>query len=259
MTAKVYQSFRRFVITLGRLDAAHELTELALREFSASLKGTSDFSEDVAKMANRHGLHVRVDSPSGSFRTVALSGIASAHACYEAFLLEFCSEVGVLRSLEIDLGKTPKGVSKHDYFITCLKKAELYNTSVESDLLNTVVELTRLIRNEQAHKGRTPPKRIEELRTRLCDHTDWTEIFGDRRRPSEFSNIGFEDFLLFTHSVRRMAEFWCQLLLPTCSSIANHPDVVEFISKEGRTKLPQFLRGRFALDPSTSKEVCSLV
>lgn len=259
MNAKVYRSFRSLITTLGRLDGAHELAELGLRQLAGSFKNSSDFSSDVSSLAHHHGLHVRVDSPQDAHRVIALSGIASAHACYDVFLLEFCSELRELRSLEIDFGRIPDGVAKHDYFATCLQNARLLNKSSEFVALDMLMELLRLTRNEQAHKGRTLPKRFSEILTRLANCKNWNDVFEDRSRPSSFSDIGYNDFLLFTHAVRRMAEFWCNLLPPASTAIAQHPDVKAFIAEQGPQKLPQFLRDRFALDPLSSTEVCSLL
>jgi hypothetical protein len=257
VTPKVYRSFRSFITTLGRLDGAHELAELGLRQLAKSLQSSSDFSGDVASFAHDHGLHVRVESPQDAHRVVALSGISSAHACYEVFLLEFSSELRELRSIEIDLGRLPDGVAKHDHFATCLRNARLLSKSPEFAVLDLLMELVRLTRNEQAHKGRALPKRFSEILTRLANCSDWSAVFEGRGRPSPFTELGYSDFLLFTHAVRRMAEFWCSLLLPSLQEIAQHSDIRAFIAEQGSQKLPQFLRDRFALDPLSSADVCS--
>ncbi|WP_265595212.1 hypothetical protein [Verrucomicrobium sp. BvORR106] len=208
-------------------------------------------------MAHDHGLHVRVESPQDAHRVVALSGISSAHACYEVFLLEFSSELRELRSIDVDFGRLPDGVAKHDHFATCLRNAQLLSKSPEFAVLDLLVELVRLTRNEQAHKGRALPKRFSEILTRLANCSNWDTVFEGRCRPSPFADLGYDDFLLFTHAVRRMAEFWCKLLLPSPQDIALHSDIRAFIAEQGSQKLPQFLRDRFALDPSSAEDVCS--
>jgi hypothetical protein len=261
MTAKVFKAYREFKVTLGRLDAAHELSELALRHLAETING-SNFEETVALLAARHGLHVRLDSPQGAYRAIAMAAISAAHACYESFLLDFCSELRELTDIEVDLGKRKKGVAKHDHFVTCLRAAGRLPKSVEFKVLDTMMELIRLTRNEQAHKGRESPKRIDELRRQLVASQHWSVAFGNRLRPSDFSAIGYRDFLLFTYAVRRMAELLSLQLLPSEHRIAHHPEVVAFRSRSEAPSAPRlklFLQDRFALDPFTAERVLSLL
>lgn len=259
MTGKIYQSFRRLLVTLGRLDAAHELAELAMRHLSEGLCSGVDFEVAIGELALKHELHVRVKSSEAAHRIIAMSGIASAHACYEAFLSDLVEELRCLSSLEIDFSSLEDGITKHDHFVTCLRRARVLPKSSRLDLLELVIKLGRLIRNEQAHTGQSLPKRIQELRTQIHAASYWDEVFSHRDRPSSFDALGFEDFLLHTQAVRLTAEHFCLCLLPSYEAIAAHPEVAGFIERKGSEKLGNFLRDRFALAPADAIRVCSLV
>ncbi len=256
MTAKVYSSFRILKISLGRLDGAHELAHLGLLNLKSSKPETcQDFSTYVGEIAKTHNLHVRVKSPEEAFRVVALSGIASAHACYNEFLRGFCQEIRDFKKINIDLDRNPQGESKHKFVVDELSKNKDINKTSKFELLNLLMELLRLVRNAEAHKGSPSTNKFSNLLKRVVDCEDWCSVFNSRNKPSSFKDIEYADFLLYTHAVRCMAEYWCLEVLPSATEIAQHPDLINFIKTSKVKKLPQFLRGRFALDPDDSNEV----
>ena len=259
MTAKVYKSYRDFKRTLGRLDAAHELAELALLHLVQTTEEPGAFSSTVSRLSKTHGLHFQMADPSLAFRAITLAGIASSHACYESFLIEFCVEIKELRGVDLDVGKRKKGVARHDHIISGLKTAGILQKSAEFDLLNLLMEMFRLVRNEQAHTGRETPTRISEIRRKLVSFADWPQVFPDRAHPSEFEHLSHKDFLLFTHAARRMAELIALDARPSIQLLAQHPEVLSFYRQAGCKALKQFLRDKFALDPADSADLISFL
>lgn len=258
MTAKVFRSFRELKFTLGRLDAAHELTELALRHLDDSAPSPAKYEDYVFQLAVRFGLHVRPHSSREAHRVVVLSGIATVHACYEEFLISLASELLQFDGVDLQLALKGEGVSKHEHVVATLKKARLLLAGDKFGVLDQVMHLLRLIRNSQAHRGREAPKRIEDLRAHLHASPHWQQVFPHRAPPCDYDSLGFSDFLLFTQGARDTAEFLARLLLPSPQAIANHKDFKGYIGSGGIVtdgERLRYLADRFALDETAARAV----
>jgi hypothetical protein len=258
MTAKVFRSFRDLKLTLGRLDAAHELAELALLRLDDEVPSPVDYEQYVFQLSQRFGLHVRPQSSTEAHRVVALSGIATAHSCYEEFLTSLAADLIEFGGPDLQLGLRDADTSKHDHVVKQLKRGHLLNSTDAFIVLDRTMVLHRLIRNSQAHRGREIPRRIAELTNQLRSLNTWPQAFPRRQPPNDFFELCFDDFLLFTQASRDMAEHLAFGLRPTHQALSAHPDFVRFShSGDGVTdgKRILFLADRFSLDESDARDV----
>lgn len=257
LSPKVYQSYRTLKKELGRLDAAVELSELGLRCLTESASNTTTFTDLVGAASSRHGLHVKVSDAGEAHRVLALSGIANAHSAYELFLGDIANEAVLMIGVDIDMGKRPQDISKHDYFMGRIRQLGYKHVSEEYTLLEKVLTYFRFVRVNHIHKGFDGLRQIEVCRKRIASSDGWENVFPNRRKPPAFEKLGFEDFLVFTQAVRLTAKHIAQLLVPGDDGILKHQDFIAFRkdNESNPTRLRLFLRDRFALDDATSVRI----
>ena len=260
MTAKVYKTYRDLKTTLGQLDATHELAELGLRYIVKAAADAESFESFTATSSESFELNVRLKSPKAASRVLALSGITTVHGCYESFITAFVAELAEFNFKHIDAAKKPKDISKHDYFLTELRRGSDALRGPQFELLGYTVDHFRLVRNAHVHRSCDKISEMERLRKKMANSGEWSSVFNRRPYPSHFDDVCYPDFLLHTHAARLLAKRIAESHLPTPELILKHPDTLVYRqSQPGKShvKLGFYLRDRFALDPESIATILS--
>jgi hypothetical protein len=218
MTTFRFMAYRDFKRTLGKVNAAVECAELAVRRFLQDVDRSGNPTAFVQAVSAE--LNVRVDHLDAPLLRglIAQLHIASVHQEFECFLTTMARELRG-KAIEPDrrdsllkatlkqlLGGYEKGLKEVGRF------------EVE------VAEYYRLVRNGFAHEGAdgAPKTDVARLRELVKQQGD---SFSRLNAPHSFGAVDFDDFVLFTRVVKRLAEKLCQAVRPT------DDEIVEMIEK----------------------------
>jgi hypothetical protein len=218
MTTFRFIAFRDFKRTLGKMNAAVECAELAMRRLLRDVEQSNNRAEFVQAVSKE--FNVRVDSLDASLLKglIAQFHIATVHQEFEGFLTSLARELrgkaikpdegdsllkGTLKQL---LGGFEEGQNKIGRF------------EVE------IAEYYRLVRNGFAHDGAdgAVKKNVTRLRSLVKEQG---VTFSRMNSPNTFESVEFDDFILFTRVVKKLAEKLSQAVRPSDA------DIVEMVRK----------------------------
>jgi len=218
MTTFRFMAYRDFKRTLGKMNAAVECAELAVRRFLQDARCSDNPTAFVQAVSAE--LNVRVDHLDASLLRGLISQlhITSVHQEFEYFLTSMARELRG-KSIEPDKGDSLlKGTLKQ--LLGGYEKAlkEVGRCEVE------VAEYYRLVRNSFAHEGSDGARKVDVTRLRELVKQEG-DSFSRLNAPHSFGAVDFDDFVLFTRIVKRLAEKLCQAVRPT------NDEIVEMIRK----------------------------
>ena len=221
----LFPCFRQLKRQLGELDAVCECIELAVRELVTQEEAMLDGKLFVSQLSEKHGVRVnRMDAPLLRGHAVHLY-LVSVHQGLEDFLLALKRE---------HPSSSSWNMAGDDDRLTRTARAVGLAPTLAFDLCQHYRE----VRNAFVHSGaRASLRDRDDLRGRVASDTSLASL----KAPSTFSSVSFDDFVLFTRSVKAVAKELCEAARPCDATLTKL--AVSHARKTG-------LQGRLAQNPS---------
>ena len=242
-----FVAYRDFKLTLGKINAVVEAAELATRKFIQEAERSPNLNSYIQQLSGELGVRVDTLDLVKLRQLMAQFYIVSIHQQFEIFLDNFKKE-----------HPDAKWKKKDEYGVlenVLRSLPESYDTNVRSvgRLEFQLAEFYRRVRNNFAHAdtGEKLNADVEKLRSQV-------KAKGDRcsrlNAPNVYASISFDDFVLFSRTVKEIAVRLCIVARPTNASIVlmldklneNKHTSVDFTSLRGRHRDPR--RQRNALE-----------
>jgi hypothetical protein len=203
-----FPCYRDLKQKLGEFDALCECIELATRDLIEHASAAPDQHAYVSGLSRLHGIRVnRVDVPALRPH-VARMYILAVYQCLEDFLIG-------LRE-EHPQGKQ-WGMDYYDDRLTKIGRAVGFNHTLAFD----VCQHYRVIRNATMHpsardKLRANAVAVKALRDRVAQNSSLSTLDA----PNSYDAASFDDFVLFTRSIKTLAEELCAAARPSDDELA---------------------------------------
>lgn len=195
---------------LGEYDAIVEFTEVAIRDFIKQVPN-GDFNKYLEKKSAEHGIRVNSVKEEMFRSRISQSYILSVFQTFELYLRKLKNEYGDLYNLKIVLADTSDSLLKKT--MQKISNSKRINQEIGESRIETF-EYYRAIRNKYAHEyiddkkmGRAFSK-ITEFKTNI------EKNYPDLNAPNLWTEIGFDDFILFTRTVKDIARGIAVLVEP---------------------------------------------
>jgi hypothetical protein len=207
-----FVAYRDFKQTLGKINAAVECAEIATRKFIYEAEHAPNRDEFVQRVSSE--FNVRVDTLDVALlqQQIAQLHIASVHQEFESFLKDMTRELRgelIQRVQDESLLKSTL-VSLFGGYEKAVKAVGRFEVEV--------AEYYRLVRNSFAHAGAegAVKKDVNALR-QLVGRQEAS--FSKLNAPKKYSDVEFDDFILFTRAVKQLANNLCLAARPADQEI----------------------------------------
>ena len=217
-----YLAFKQLKHTLGQSDAAGEMMALAIRLLVNDLKEHTDKAVRLKELYD--GLGIKVDKFDESellARTYQLQ-ILAVYEQAEEFLKALKRECPHC----ISWSPQADGEDKLSWFWKNLSSSQKQNE--QAKVWKSVCEYYRCVRNEFLHSLGND-KRLENMACELRAEIKLQPELQRLKAPSIYSEIGFDDFILFSRVVKLLSEWLGNCLRPSDEDIA---EMLQIIYKE---------------------------
>lgn len=193
---------------LGQIDAAAECLELAIREFIGLSKSFSDPSNFIQALSQKHGIRVDVFDLDRFVQHAAALRLIGVTQAFEVFLSSFIEDhprVGSRKDRQ-------KGETLLDFVVRKLGLTAEVRRSLKTGLEYRLYNYYRLTRNDIAHEALEqaaptgPSQSLPELRAASSSNSEYARLSA----PNELPKLTFDDYVLFTRSVKNLAAQLCQ-------------------------------------------------
>ena len=224
-----YPCYRHLKKRLGEADAAAQFAEIAVRELSGQLRNASDPKAVLRSMSTKH--KVKTDYVD---LTVAHRQLSSLHIV--AVIGEFEQFLEDLRDSHPDGARWTYGPKSHaegepetrkkdrkeQLLVRIIRNlsASIPDARIQLGALDYDLYLYyRLVRNRAAHAEASSmglDSKIPSLRERVVQDAEYQRLAA----PNELGSVTFDDFILCTRVVKRLAAAMCTLARPSDKQIA---------------------------------------
>jgi hypothetical protein len=250
---------RRLYQYLGEFDALVELTELSARSFIHDAQESGDVAEYVTRRSQQHNVRVNVRSFSLFSTHLASSYLVTVATATERFLQEFRREhVDLFRR---DWVGDAKDSTRLEVTLKNVARSEEdARKAIGPDLISRF-DYYRLLRNEICHaKDEDKIETRSEKFASLEPLSDNNSALNSLAAPNEPKKLTFDDFVLFTRVVKKIAEGLNALACPSYEELKCRFPLESFrkrICKPERLRnaVCCHLRTEFGLDPKSAEEI----
>ena len=196
---------------LGRFDAIVEFTEIAIRDFIKQANQTGDFDTFLQKKSSEHNIYVHTVDLSVYRARISHSYILSVYQTAELFIHQFREE-------HIDLyNKTwTLDDSKDNLLIKTIRKISAINPAtlqIGAHRLS-IFNYYRVVRNKYSH-DRISETRVDQEFKNISQFIAQVQIdYLDLVAPNDYDNISFDDFILFSRTIKDISYKLNELVTP---------------------------------------------
>lgn len=201
----------KFYKSLGQFDAICEFTEVAVRDFLSNVKSETEFNDLLTEKSILHKIKVNAVELNIFRSRIAQSYILSVYQSFELFLREFKDEHSKLYN---DSWKLPE--STHSLLEKTIQKTSSMGKaqSVIGEFRLEIYEYYRLVRNKFAHEYIKDEKINKAYKNVKNYQNEIAKYYPNLNAPNTFSNICFDDFILFSRVVKSIADGLCDITAP---------------------------------------------
>lgn len=250
---------RRLYQYLGEYDALVELTELATRSFVHDAHESGDVFQYVTGRSDQHNVRVNVNRFEGFSAHLAGSYLVTVAMAAERFLQEYRREHFALFGR--DWVGDAEGATRLDVTLRNVAASEQQaRVAVGEDLISRF-NYYRLVRNEICHAKDENKIDLRMQAFANCRQLSEDNLaMGSLVAPNPIEALTFDDFVLFTRVVKKIADKLNALALPTYDLLkkqfpleAYRKRIVK--SERLRNAICGRLRTEFGLDSDSAAEI----
>ncbi len=213
-----FPAYRQLIHNLGVTDATLEATELAVREFVLQCSNSGDKAAHIQALSKTHGVKVDSVDLGRLSRTNSQLYILAVYPQLEDYLESFRREHPRSRDWEY-----PRNDDKEELIKTIMKNvcgSYQEGRRLIGTLEIDIIEYYRLVRHRFMHPQIEDDKvnnKTGELRQSVIK----SERYPRLSSPNAYEHVAFDDFVLFTRSVKQAALQLCIVGRPEDHEIAN--------------------------------------
>jgi len=260
-----FASYRDFKRSLGKINAANECTELAIRSFIDGARKAPSADAYIQQLSEVYKVKVDAVDLDALSAQIGQYHVISVHQQFELFLREFRSEHPNSKWEKVEGDDLLKSTLKSIGGGFAATAALIGRLEVD------VADYYRLIRNRFVHalEERAVPVRAEDLRSRVRE----SEKYARLTAPNEYGAVGFDDFVLFARVSKQIALQLCKVARPTDQEITDMltqnvdqkrsvNEIVRRFRKEPErlhNALATFLRSSFSLERQESEPIINII
>jgi hypothetical protein len=201
---------------LGRYDAIVEFTEIAVRDFIAKSQKSKNFDTYLQEKSVEHEIKVDTIDLDLYQTRIAHSYIISVYQSFELFLRTFKDEYCELYDVNWTLPD-----NKENLLLKIISKVSSL-TKAKDEIGESNIELFdyyRIIRNKYVHEHISQGK-IEKAHKEITKQkTNLSSLYPKLNAPNKFTEISFDDFIIFTRAVKTISKGLCKLIKPKSEQI----------------------------------------
>lgn len=231
-TSFKFPCYKSLNLNMGKLDAGVNCNELAVRRFLTEARAAPDLVSYVQSMSGEYGVRVdHVDLQTLRLRVSHLY-VLSVYQQAEEFLRRFRKEhpqagswahnqeLSLLENLLRNIGPSYKEV--------CDVVGEL-----EIRIFDYYREIRNRFMHAEANEGRADG-RLEKVARELWEATQGRQNHARPSAPNGYQEVSFDDFILFTRTVKRIGRAMCRAGRPTDAGIVR---MVERLDKKENSQV----------------------
>ncbi len=276
-----YLAEARLYRYLGEYDAFVQLEEVAIRRFVHAITESSAPRDFVIQEAKAHGINVTVVPTQAFLINAAQTNIVVTYQSADQFISEFRAEFELLHR-----DTWPAKGDRDSAFDHLIRSLRIPVPDVERALGKLSIEVFdyyRLVRNLATHRydpdeegqwetaeaasGRERERvdsKLKRIRERFGDQLP--TFCGRLAAPNAYDELTFDDFILSTRNIKRIASALSMLTRPTDENLAAalEPAALRFYRKEPhnvdrvRRRISGEARSRFGIDQAEADRVASI-
>jgi hypothetical protein len=223
---------------LGQHDAIAEATEVAVRSFLLGAQGVGDFNHFLTAQSQAVGIKVDYVNLQQFQQRIALGYLISVHQSLEIFLKDF-------RIAHIDFygEEWHVGEAKSSLLDKVIKKIGKADDGIAAIGAHThaLLDYYRLVRNAFAHTEVVGEQELDASKGKIRNDKGFENLeqflpaiqsdYPRLKAPNPLSNIGFDDFLLFTRAVKKAADGLMAFCKPTEKQLYDYYDRLQLFRK----------------------------
>nr|WP_294873525.1 hypothetical protein [uncultured Pedobacter sp.] len=204
---------------LGKYDAIVEFTEVAVRDFIFEAEKTGDFDEYLETKSVKHKVSVNSVDQSVFRARISHSYILSVYQSAELFLHQFREEHNDLYNKDWKLDSTTDNLLvKTIRQISSISSA----TAIIGDHRLAIFNYYRLIRNKYSH-DRISKDKINQVHLSLnAFSSKIEEDYSGLKAPNDIDNISFDDFILFSRTIKDIADKISEIVTPSNEQLCDY-------------------------------------
>lgn len=216
--SRTKSNFNQLKKGLGESDAFCEYIEVLLRTHEQAM--LSD--DELALLAKRVGIRVNSFNTTTMMRTVRHSYFVSVYQHFETFLKSTEKELNTV-------GKTASSPPNDGSLLSIIYRRifGISNWSTEHGVLYQLCDYYRLIRNEGAH-GNEKGLADEFYKALQSNEAAISKYLGNQQFPNAPDKIQFDDFILYSRSVKRLAKYMINYFPYDIEGVVNNFDLERF-------------------------------
>lgn len=213
---------------LGRFDAIGEFTEVAIRDFIHQANKSSNFDNFLQEKSNQHNICVNTIDQSVYRARISHSYILSVYQTAELFIHQFRDEHIDLYNNTWTLDDT-----KDNLLIKTIRKISAVSPATAHIGVHrlSIFNYYRVVRNKYSHDRISEIRvdqefqNINQFRTQI--QTDYPGLLA----PNNFDNISFDDFILFSRTIKDIAFRLNDLITPKNEQLKDYYIRKEFFKE----------------------------
>lgn len=227
---------------LGRFDAIVEFTEISIRDFIEQANQTGNFDSYLQAKSAQHKIRVNTVDQSIYRSRISQSYILSIYQTAELFLHQFRDEHIDLYDKSWKLDDTTENILiKTIRKISAINPATLHIGAHRLSIFNYY----RIVRNKYSH-DRINETKVDAAFDALKQHNPQIKIdYPGLSSPNEFDKISFDDFILFSRTIKDIAYKLNDLIVPTNEQLRDYYSRKDLFKElnENRVRKSNALKG----------------
>lgn len=207
-----FKCYQNLLDSFGKVDAIVECIELAIRDFEKSANSSNNYKEYIFQKSNEHNIKVNdVQFKELRIRSAQLH-ILNVYQQFEDYLENFRDE-----HPDSENWKYPKDIK--GLFLNVLHNLN-GDKNIISEAELEIINYYRLMRNIFMHPE-IPNTKHDSKVNKITSLIEKDESLSKLHAPNKYLELGFDDFILFTRTVKKVAHKLCIIGRPSNEQIAD--------------------------------------
>lgn len=222
-----YESYRKLKGYLGQFDAINELNELAIREINILANQTGNIDSYIRGLSKKHNIRVDFNKlPEDLSVLMAKNYIVVTYQSAELFLEEYKSESQRLNNKVWTYEKD----SESKLTIALKNTNSTYQEALKNvgEVEVMLFEYYRYVRVAVVHRSAIAEDKLNKEFKRITKYKDKIRELYNVNGPNNFNKVNFDDFILFSRVIKKIAHSLCELGKPSTELIAEAIDYKKF-------------------------------
>lgn len=213
-----YDSYKKLLSELGRIDYISEINEIAVRDFLKQLQSSDDKDEYLKSKCVEHDIWVSLGNLEHIPNIVSLNYISQVYYCVQNFFYDFQREYNEIceTKWKFGQGKT-KLLQVQEMFKDKFNKFDYLD-----DYLVAIFNYYMEVRDKNSHSRTSNDGDLDKSLAIAKSYSDTFEKnYKISNSPKPYKEVDFEDFFLFTQISKDLCLKISSICLPTCEGLVS--------------------------------------